>query len=119
MPHRIISDVYLLKKTWSVFGKREIIANAVKNMSLHRLYDAGLHKQNVYRIIILVTYRILCALSNRLWQYEIMLKISKASCSPISHSTLGSCAVGFLNIAHNPFSKLQKPVCSFLSDAVW
>ena len=30
MPHRIISDVYLLKKTWSVFGKREIIANAVK-----------------------------------------------------------------------------------------
>jgi len=27
------------------FTEREIIANAVKNMSLHRLYDAGLHKQ--------------------------------------------------------------------------
>lgn len=46
MPHRIISDVYLLKKTWSVFGKREIIANAVKNMSLCRLPAHGLHKQN-------------------------------------------------------------------------
>ena len=45
MPHRIISDVYLLKKTWSVFGKREIIANAVKNMSLCRLPARGLHKQ--------------------------------------------------------------------------
>ena len=43
-----------------------------------------------YRHMAVKNYLIFCALSNLLWQYEMIPKISRASCSEIFQSTFGS-----------------------------